>query len=97
MLSRDNALPEVGLADAFWHPSGLGLGAVAHAAGRWARRKGFKKLTLTTLQESQVAAELLRAGFFARDLRSVLLMQKIKTAPPPVEKMFLPGFALSSW
>lgn len=98
LLSRNGKLPEMALADAFWSEEGVRLGEVVHAAGRWARAQRYNKLTLTTIAESHVARQLERAGWFARDVRSTLLIQQLgKVAPPPVEQWFLPGFALSSW
>ena len=97
LVSRTQ-LPEMQLADAFWNDHDVGLGEVVHAAARYARSQRFNKLTITTLQESHVAQQLERFGFFARDIRSTLLVNRIGgQTTPPVEEWFLPGFALSSW
>ena len=98
LLSRNGKLPEMALADAFWSDDGVRLGEVVHAAGRWAQGQRYRKMTLTTLAESTVAQQLKRAGWFARDVGSTLLIQQLgKVPPPPVEQWFLPGFALSGW
>ena len=97
MLSRNTMLPELGIGDLFWN-EGVRLGEVVHAAARWGSAQDYPKLTMTTLQESNVAQQLERAGFFARDYRSTLLVNAIgPVAPPPVHDWFLPGFALSTW
>jgi hypothetical protein len=98
LVSRSGKRAEMGLADMFWNEEGIGVGEVVHAAAQWARRQRFRKLTLTTLQESQVAQQLNRAGCLARDVRSDLLVQQLgPRRPPSVENWFLPGFALSTW
>ena len=95
MLSKHHSQPEIGFADAFWG-GGADLPAVALAAGRWAARAGYPKMCVSTLAESRLSAELKRAGFFPRAVRSVMLVQKIREVPP-VEDLFLTGFSLSSW
>ncbi len=98
LLARDPYLNELRLADAFWNGAGIGVGEIVHAAARWGRKHGYKKFTLGTIDESQFAHDLRRAGFFARDVRSQLLLNQIspRTAPSP-DDWFLLGFALSGW
>lgn len=98
LVARDPHHGELRLADAFWHNRGIGIGEIIHAAARWGRRKGFKKFAIGCVHESRVAAELKRSGFFARDVRSLLLVHQLTpNTPPPVEDWFLLGFALSGW
>jgi|SRR5688572_17701961 len=98
LVARNPHLEELRLADAFWNNQGIGLGEIVHAAGRWGRKRGFKKFTIGTIHESAVGTELQRCGFFARDVRSVLLLHQVSSiAAPPVEDWFLLGFALSGW
>ena len=97
MLSRNTMLPELGIGDLFWNPD-VRVGELVHAAARWGSAQQFPKLTITTVQETSVAQQLERAGFFARDYRSSLLVNQLgPSAPPPVSDWFLPGFALSTW
>lgn len=98
LLARNPHFEELRLADAFWNEEGIGLGEVIHAAAQWGRKQGFKKFALGTVQESRVASELQRYGFFARDARSSLLLHQLtQNTPPKVEDWFLLGFALSGW
>jgi len=55
-----------------------------------------RKMCVSTLAQSRFSAELERAGFFPRAVRSVMLVQKIREVPP-VEDFFMTGFSLSSW
>lgn len=98
LVSRSDVMHEMALADVFWDGHGVRFGDVVHAAAQYARAQRFRKLTISTLQESQVAQQLENAGFFARDIRSTLLVNRLRSQDlPPVEEWFLPGFALSSW
>jgi hypothetical protein len=98
LLARVAEQDELSLADAFWQSQGVRLGEVVHAAARWGRTQGFRKLTLGTVHESRIAAELQRCGFFPRDVRSLLLIHQTGQNPPPAaEDWFLSGFALSGW
>jgi hypothetical protein len=98
LMARNPDYHELRLADAFWDDQGVGLGEVVHAAARWGTTQRFKKLAIGTVQESRVAGQLERFGFFARDVRSLLLIHQLSpNKPPPVEDWFLLGFALSGW
>jgi hypothetical protein len=98
MLARDPQHDELRLADAFWHDQGIRLGEVVHAAARRGRALKFKKLTLDTIGESNVAADLQRLGFFPREARSVMLLHQVsQNAAPHANDWFLLGFALSGW
>jgi hypothetical protein len=98
LVCRHQERPELTLADAFWNEDGVGLGEVVHAAGRWGHGQRLSRLSVTTVQETRVARQLERAGFFARDATSKLLMQPLgPNTPPPVDDLFLPSFALTSW
>jgi hypothetical protein len=86
------------LADAFWSDSGVRLGRVIHAAARWGRAQRFRRLALTTIEESRATRQLHRTGFVPREVRSALLLNQLTPAvPPPVDRWFLTGFALSGW
>jgi hypothetical protein len=98
LMARNPEHGELRLADAFWDEAGVGLGQVVHAAARWGKSQRFKKFAIGTVQESRVAGQLERFGFFARDVRSLLLINQISpNSPPPIEDWFLLGFALSGW
>ena len=97
LLCRHAAEPaEIELADAFWSEPQSRLSEIALTGARWARRRGLRKLVTTALAESRACGELLRAGFLARAVRSQLLVQPLREAPP-VEDVFLSGLPLSSW
>jgi len=97
LLSRnEEAATEAGVADAFW--SAGDLHEIVLASGRWAAQSGMRKLVITTLQDSDTARALVAAGFFPRDVCSLLLLHKLKREPPPpASEWFLPWFAFNSW
>lgn len=95
-MSRRKSINEMVLADALWVEGKTTLAAIAIAAARWARKQGFPKLAVSTMAEAVVAAELRETGFFDRSLRSVMLVNRLREIPP-VEELYLTGFALSDW
>jgi hypothetical protein len=98
LLSRNSTLKEFCVADALWCDDSARLGDVLLSAARWARAERVPRLTISTLEESRVAQQLTDAGFFARAIRSQILLRPLsKAAPPPVEDWFLTGLALSGW
>jgi hypothetical protein len=99
LVSRVADAPQLlALADAFWSEVGTRLGRVAHAAAAWGRSQRFRRLGLTMIDESRATQQLKRAGFLARETRSSLLVNQLgSAAPPPVDRWFLTGFALSGW
>lgn len=99
LLSREINGPQLlALADAFWNDGGVQLGRVVHSVANWARSQRFRRISLTTIQESRATHQLQRTGFVPREIRSLLLANQLSAVvPPPVEQWFLPGFALSGW
>jgi hypothetical protein len=97
LVTRNVALPEASIADIFWDAD-ADAASVLHATARWARRRGFRRMTVTTVAGSALADQLLRAGFLARSVRSMFLMRQISGRPvPSLDRLMLPGFSLSSW
>lgn len=98
LLGRHSTLPEIGIADAFWGSDERGFEEVVLSAARWAKSKGFSRLTVSTLDETGVATRLLRCGFFARSVRAAVLLQPLREpAPPSLNRWFLTGLSLSGW
>jgi hypothetical protein len=98
LLSRNASLNEFCIADVLWCGDNARLSDVLLSAARWARSEHAPRLSISTLEESRVAQQLAHAGFFARSVRSVILLRPLRnSAPPPVEDWFLTGFALSGW
>jgi len=98
LVGRHASRPEGGVSDAFWDDGGRGFGEMAFAAARWGRAERFDRLSISTLDGTDAARELMRCGFFPRSIRSALLLHTLRGAEvPPLERWFLPGLAMSGW
>lgn len=96
LLCRMRGMPEIGFADAIWSGRTDSLAGPILGAAGWARANRFPRMVATALHESRATGALVRAGFVPRGVRSSLLVNNLRTAPP-AEDILLTGFSLSSW
>jgi len=85
--------------DLLWDDTQVSPASVVHTVARSARDDGFRKLSLVTLAESQLARSLERCGFIGRSdaLPLVVHLTRQGVVLPPVRDWVLTYFDGSGW
>ena len=98
LVGHHESRPESAVSDAFWDGDEAGLGEVLFAAARWSKDERCTRMSISILDDTVAARELVRCGFFPRSIRSRVLLQRIRGGElPGLKNWFLPGLAMSGW
>lgn len=99
VLTSPRSTRELVIADVLWRDEAPALAGLLSSVARWAARREYGSVSLTTLEGSRLAIAAQRAGFLLRpDPYPLMLLTTNPAAviPPPAEWWLTP-FALNTW
>jgi len=99
VLVSPTSLTELTVADVLTRDDSVGLAGTLSSVARWGARRGYRKMSLSTINGSRFATIAARAGFLARPEGYNLYVLSLKggaSVPPTSDWLFTP-FVLSAW